>query len=497
LTNGESNLPFPGHSSPQHVGGVPGQVCDCALLPATLFPWEIFEEGMAQTKKVSSLLFAAALAGLLTEMFYGIIVPILPELRTTYGVDPSRIGLLLSAQAFAMAVLAVPLGWLGDRLHQRWPLVALGMLLLSLSSLLVGESSSFNTLVVARLLQGSAAAALLPSILAIVSEQVAPSHRGEALGWITGAEGLGSVVGPLIGGVLFRFLGLQQSFVVIALVLGVLSLPLALVFRRTRVEVLVAEYAVPLQLHPHRAGTAGVSLVVLALATSTMAILEVVGTLRLSDELQLGKFSLGLLFLVLGLIFAAVQPLVGRFSDSHDRWVPVIWGLMALVVLLFVAGVVSGWAFLAVILLMAPAVALVFAPVAPLVGDEAEVTHGYGRAYGIMHVAFAMGYIIGPVLGGELLKTGGPSLPMLVASAIAALTLAFLLVWLRVAPISTSSTPPLNPAVALALKPHDGQDLPAIPTVSGERAGGGDPIHSSYLPTRTILPKAGKSKANP
>lgn len=401
---------------------------------------------MAQTSKSSYLLLAASLVGLITELFYGIIVPILPDLRAEFGIDASRIGMLLASQALAMAVLAVPLGWLGDRMGRRWPLIAFGMGLLALSSQMVGQSHDFRMLVLARLLQGGAAAAILPSILASVSEESPSSHRGEALGWVTGAEGLGTVIGPLIGGALFRFLGVHQSFTVIAVFLAVVGLPLALVFRRSPVATFVARNAVPITLPPRRAGTALVGLGVLGLATSTMAILEVVGTLRLSDELNMGQFGLGVLFLVLGLIFAGMQPVVGRFTDYHGRWAPVMWGLAALTVLLLIGAFVDRWGFVVIIVLMAPAVALIFAPVAPLVGDEAGVTHGFGRAYGIMHIAFAMGYIVGPVLGGELLKVGGadfPGLPLLVASGISALTLVLLLLWLRVAPM-----PPTGPLLS-------------------------------------------------
>src|SRR3954462_9605204 len=90
-------------------------------------------------------------------------------------------------------------GSLGDLFGER-RVFALGVAGFGVTSLFCAVAPSIELLVLGRALQGVAGALLTPSALAVIVAVFPPAERGKAVGAWTAWGGIGTVLGPLIGG---------------------------------------------------------------------------------------------------------------------------------------------------------------------------------------------------------------------------------------------------------------------------------------------------------
>src|ERR671914_699789 len=77
---------------------------------------------------------------------------------------------------------------------------AFGVAAVGVTSLACALAPTIEFLVAARALQGVAGALLTPAALAVIVANFAPDERGKAVGAWTAWGGVGTVLGPLIGG---------------------------------------------------------------------------------------------------------------------------------------------------------------------------------------------------------------------------------------------------------------------------------------------------------
>jgi MFS family permease len=168
-----------------------------------------------------SLLLAHAAAAVALGGVQGIL-PALPEIQAALELSDAQIGAVNSAYLLPGVLLAIPAGFLADRLGRR--MVYSGSLLLfGLAGAGVLLTPSFEQLLALRVLQGAAFAALLPLSVTIVGDLLSGAAQVREQGWrmlvITGSDTLL----PLVGGGLV-LLAWNAPFV-----LHTLALPLALI----------------------------------------------------------------------------------------------------------------------------------------------------------------------------------------------------------------------------------------------------------------------------
>lgn len=165
----------------------------------------------------------AGLAALVTYLDTTILFVAFPDITNSFGTSPaSTLSWVLNAYTIIFAAVLVPAGKLADRLgHRRAFLV--GSATFTIASLGCGLAPNVEWLIVARVLQGTGAAILVPASLALVMAAF-PREKLPQVVAIWGAIGaLSAALGPSLGGLIVDALGWRWAFF-LNLPIGVVTL---------------------------------------------------------------------------------------------------------------------------------------------------------------------------------------------------------------------------------------------------------------------------------
>ncbi|HWB65730.1 MAG TPA: MFS transporter [Mycobacteriales bacterium] len=156
----------------------------------------------ASAPALSAAALVTVLVGVLLPMIDFFIVNVaLPTMARDLHASNELLELVVAGYATAYAVLLVVGGRLGDAFGRR-RLFLIGMTAFTATSLLCGLAPSAGLLVVARVLQGAAAAMMVPQTLSTIQATGDAVSRARALGWFGAAGGIAAVTGQVLGGVL-------------------------------------------------------------------------------------------------------------------------------------------------------------------------------------------------------------------------------------------------------------------------------------------------------
>lgn len=151
------------------------------------------------------------LVGLMLACFFSfldrqILNLLVQPIKHDMGISDTQIGVLQGlAFAISYSVMALPFGWLVDR-SNRVRLVYFGVTIWSLATVGMGLSSSFNEMLIARVLIGAGEAALMPAAYSLLADQFPPHQRGRAFAVYMSAVFLGNGSALLAGGFLLGVL---------------------------------------------------------------------------------------------------------------------------------------------------------------------------------------------------------------------------------------------------------------------------------------------------
>ena len=164
-----------------------------------------------------TLLALLALAVFINYIDRGNLSIAAPLLKDELGVNPARLGFLLSAFFWTYAALQPLYGWLVDRLNVYW-LFAACFSVWSLATAATGLVHTFAVLVVLRFVLGVSEAVIFPANSKIIALNYPEEHRGVANAMVIAGISLGPGLGLLLGGTLMARFGWRPFFVVLGLV---------------------------------------------------------------------------------------------------------------------------------------------------------------------------------------------------------------------------------------------------------------------------------------
>ena len=144
--------------------------------------------------------------------FYGIVVA-LPSIGRDLNSSTTSLAWTVNAFMLGMAGPLVVVGRLGDLLGRRRVMLA-GLALFGAASIACGLAQAEWQLVAARAVQGVGSAMLFALGLSIVSNAFPPEQRSVGIGILGAVGGVGSAIGPLVGGFFTQALSWRWFFFV-------------------------------------------------------------------------------------------------------------------------------------------------------------------------------------------------------------------------------------------------------------------------------------------
>jgi multidrug resistance protein len=160
-------------------------------------------------------LVLAALTAFVLMLGLGVLFPVLPFLTRDLGIPDASVGWLLASLPAASFVASPFWGRFSSRRGRR-PAIVIGLLGYAIGFGLFGLGNTFEELLAARLLGGLISAAALPAIFAYVADVSSGEQRTSAMGALGAGIALGVTLGPALGGVTYKLLGLRAPYFVSA-----------------------------------------------------------------------------------------------------------------------------------------------------------------------------------------------------------------------------------------------------------------------------------------
>ncbi len=152
-------------------------------------------------KLLSPGIVGVAFASLVMAADFSMMASLENQFNAKLGMDAFLFGLAFSAVMLSRLFVQVPIGRYSDRFGRK-PFIVGGMLLLVPSTALLGYAGSTTVLVVLRLVQGVASAAVAAPAFAVAGDLAQAGGQGRQMSIVTMGFGLGVAVGPLAAGLL-------------------------------------------------------------------------------------------------------------------------------------------------------------------------------------------------------------------------------------------------------------------------------------------------------
>lgn len=155
----------------------------------------------AKQKKFALLIVAFAFV---MDLLDSTIVNIaIPSIQANLGASYATIQWLVAGYSLTFALLLITGGRMGDVFGYKKTFLY-GVSGFTIMSLLAGVAPNSTFLVVARLLQGSMAALMVPQVMSLMQVMYKPEERSQVMGLFGMLGGLGASLGPIIGGLLIK-----------------------------------------------------------------------------------------------------------------------------------------------------------------------------------------------------------------------------------------------------------------------------------------------------
>jgi MFS transporter, DHA1 family, multidrug resistance protein len=339
---------------------------------------------------------------------FGIVAPAIPAFARQFGVSVAAAASVISVFALMRVIGALPAGRLVDRFGEPGVMAA-GIAVVAVSSVLAGFSKSFVELMVLRGSGGAGSAMFSIGAQALLLGTVPAGQRGRASGLFSGGFLLGGISGPAVGGLVAAW-SLRAPFFIYGGLLVVPAILAAVVLRRTPNHRQPAASQPPVRAlatlgravrnRTYRAAASAN----LADGFAALGVRGALVPLFVREVLHRSAVWTGIAFLLFAVLNGAALVPGGRVADTLGRRPVVIAGCAVSAVGMVMLALLPGlWAFLAALAVAGFGSGLLDVAPAAMIGDI--IDRDGGTLVASYQMAGDIGSVTGPVAGGFLVDS--------------------------------------------------------------------------------------------
>jgi DHA1 family multidrug resistance protein-like MFS transporter len=328
----------------------------------------------------------------------GIIAPLLPIYAKNLGATGVWVGVIFAGYAISRTIILPFAGKLSDR-RGRKLIISVGLVVFALSSFAYILANSVVSLLVIRLVQGTAAGLVQPIAQAYIGDIAPAGEEGKWMGLFNATFLVGWGCGPLIGGILTDYFGMNSAFYVMGglnvLAFAGVSLFLPEVARRERETAPESSFREMASSHLSW-GLFSFQLGDCAHRGIVQTFIPIFGGLTLGLRSSLVGTILSVLVLGAGLI----QIFTGRLADRFNKRLVVIIGSIGILLSMLVIPQAGGFWSLMLFLAIAIAGDATALPSASALVIEEGRKFGMGMSMAMFNMGLGVGMSVGPILAG-------------------------------------------------------------------------------------------------
>jgi MFS family permease len=331
------------------------------------------------------------------------VAPILPDYAASFQVNYTLVGFVVSSFALTRMVLDLPAGLLSKRFDKRM-IMAIGLILLSTSSVLAGVAPDYLTLIVARMIEGAGSAMYVTSATVFLAQICGEEKRGQWMSLYMGMLLLGSIFGPTFGGFLAEIYDIRAPFLAYAVITGLALVPTAVLPKvvysdSTSSELKPRETLRDIQSVLNSPSFLPVTFAVLIMFLLRTGVRSTLVPLFASNNLGLDSGSIGLILTIAGITTAITITPIGSISDRIGRKIPLAFCLVLTALTILFIPSSTDFSSLAVTMAVYGLIVGLSGPSAAFVTDispqdKLEISMGLYRTIS------DFGFVLGPILLG-------------------------------------------------------------------------------------------------
>lgn len=340
----------------------------------------------------------------------GLVIPILPYYaEAQLELSELVIGIVIGIFSFMQFIFAPTMGRISDRVGRK-PVIITTSIITGISYLVFSQATTVTLLLIARAL-GGIGGSNIGVAQAYISDVVAPENRARAFAYIGAAFGLGFVIGPFLGGIIFDSLGFPWVGYFAAMI-SFANVFLALRYLKESREKLF-EGARTIFVNPFgdlikafRQSAIGGLMVITFVFMVAFAMMQAMAALLWKNIYSLSESEVGYMFAFIGLVAFIIQGgLIGWFQQRISDKMLLFYGS------LLVGTGLTGLSFVPVeifipvefifIVCMSLGVAF-FSPTMSNLLSKMVSSDDQGSILGVNQGVSSLGRVVGPPLGGVL-----------------------------------------------------------------------------------------------
>ncbi len=362
-------------------------------------------------------LLLAAMAGTITLMGVGFIIPIFPVYVTQKGATNFQLGLIFSSFTFSQLLLQPFTGGLSDRFGRK-PFMVGGLACYGVATALYIFAGSLHDVFLVRVLQGAGAGMIWPALTAFIIDYSPVERRAESMGFISAVEMLGFAIGPFLGGILFTMGGMNLPFLSCS-ILAFAAMALTWIFIPGLSEKKVPErkswkerYGFTSIRFPDIRLLCGIGFVETFVWGTIMALLPVT-----ASRMGIPPGRIGWLFTSYFVVYMIVQAPVGKWSDRQGRKNPIMLGLSIYMLAIFLLSQQGSFSYLLAVMAVAGAGMGIYSPSVRVAIADLSAAGVRGANMGFYFTTRMLGFFVGPNLSGFLSDRFGQGTPFMIGAA--------------------------------------------------------------------------------